>query len=805
MVDEINKLKWFLIDDDLSDSWDLERHLKSLGIEKENIFIFVPKEQCEFTATKIATDVKPSIDCKGDFYFVNADETQKESGVKMYEEILCRYTKNKFVFLIDLDFTGCAFCGFDILRLLRLALEPASYTVRLISNMPRKFMYQFIKKEYVRRISVFGDGQDWAFLSKDASLKLTKGQLEQFLNFGNGNIESKESNHEVDVVLLSQKEITKTTIGSKEQSVRQVRSIRYFESSIRSVKPKNVIIDLDFQNPLEIIHEIQRISLNINPFEVDGFGVYFITEKSTEGIQAEDFWNSINCNWKTLLHTDVKSKIEIDSNQVVSPIYWKYQMAIELNYYRKAVHDIRNVIRKADPAIKKIGFDSICKEIDRRNRLSLDVELEKLLFLINIKGTSMSLSDLTDTLDEICWILVGDNSGLIKARKLKLNDEVAKLKSYEFLNKKDIVESYNIESTSPSDFTHFFVHDNLVFLFLDLKHKSLTDIRKLITEQMKVYTNKNVTSRFLLCSENTEINKTIKQAENTKCIGGFVCNCLTDDEILTIDRVSFIRQNLRNVRAFNLNSQLHQLIDKDNNGNFPIDNDPSLIDGICAGINKELLDIDWGTNNTCSEAYNTSFLKNRLCILDYICENLCLITKWPDNTSNPFGSRDIETIGNGKYFIVKDKIIRAMISNEHFHDLVQKIDYKVLDNDAAFGVLIGEGQRARHYIEKFKNNDLLYFIANVNYFVFAVLNENIKRKFIKDHSKMNPRDFLHGKYAFDVVQSSDLNISRLIGDEDEKNIEELLISIKPSSLFEYEKTYLRKKYVNNDIVQAWLR
>ena len=802
-MNEINNQKWFLIDDDLSDSQDLAGHLNTLGINKENIFIFVPKEQCEFTATKIAANVKPSIDCKGDFYIFNADETKKESDVKMYEEILCRYTENKFVFLIDLDFTGYTFCGFDILYLLRLALEPAKYTVRLISNMPRKFMYQFIKKEYEKRMSVFGNGQDWAFLSKDASLKLTKDQLKQFLNFGNGSTPNNESDHEVDVVLLSQKEITKITIGSKEQSVRQVRGIHYFASSIQSVKPKSVIIDLDFQNPLGVIHEIQRISLNIAPFEVDGFGVYFITEKTKNEIQNEEFWNTINCNWKTLLHTDVKTEILISANQIVSPIYWKYQMAIELNYERKAIHDIRNAIKK-DEETKKIELDSIRKEIERRNRLSMDVELEKLLFLIDEKGTKLSPADLIETLDEIHWILVGDNSKLINERIKQLSSEVAILKRYKLLNDKDKIESYNVGCIG--GITHFFNHDNLVFLYLDLDPNSLAKIRGLITKEMKSHENINVTSRFLLCSNNTGISKTLKQAENKKCIGGFVYNCLTDDdEILTIDRVSFIRQNLRNVRASNLNSQLHQLIDKDSSGIFPIDKDQSLVNGILAGINKELLYIDWGTNNTCSEAYNTSFLENRLRILEFICENLCLITKWPDNTSYPFRG-EIKAIGNGKYFIVKDKVMRAMISNKHFHNLIQKVDYEVLDDDAAFAELISEGKR--HYMNKFSDENLLYFIANVKWFIFAVLNENIRRKFIEERSNMSPRDFLHGKYAFDVVQNVDLDIERFVYGEDEmyekEDKEELLIAIKPSSLFEYEKDYLRQKYAGNDIVQAWL-
>ena len=797
-------MKWYLIDDDLDDSQDLAEHLSSLGVKKENIFIFIPREQCEFTATKIATNVKPSIDCKGDFYSFSPDT--QESGVKIYEDILCRNAEDKFIFLIDLDFTGYSFCGFDILHLFRLSLEPTRYTVRLISNMPRKFMYQFIKKEYENRMSVFGDGQDWVFLSKDASLKLTKNQLEQFLNFGNGDTESEESNHKLDVVLLSQKEITEITIGSKVQSVRQVRGIKYFESSIQDVKPKSVIVDLDFQSPLEIIHEIQRISLSINPFEIKGFGVYFITGKTEAEIQAEEFWNSINCNWKTLLHTGIKSKIEINVNQIVSPIYWKYQMAIELNYERKAIHDIRNAIKK-DQITKMSELESIRKEIERRNRLSMDVELQKLLSLIDTKSINLSLSDLDDTLEKIHWILVGDDSRLIEKGQKQLNDNVNILKKYGFLNAYDSIGSYQIGT--PGGITSFFSHDNLVFLFLDLKDNSFTDIRRLIAKEMKSNVSKHVTSRFLLCSEHTKIDKTLKQAENKKCIGGFVYNCLTDkDEILTIDRVSFIRQNLRNVSVSNLNSQLHQLITKDSSGIFSIDKDQPLINGILGGIGDNLLDIGWGTNNTCPEEYNTSFLKNRICILDYICKNLCLVTKWPNNSINPFESGDIETIGNGKYFIVKDRVIRAMISIKHFNNLIQKVDYEVLANDGAFAELIKE--RRIHYKRKFedRNNGLLYFIANVNWFIFAVLNENIKRKFIKEHSNMSPRDFLHGKYAFDVVQSSDSKRSSECYNEgemeEEERMEELLIAIKPSSLFEYEKDYLRKKYAANDIVQAWL-
>ena len=149
-----------------------------------------------------------------------------------------------------------------------------------------------------------------------------------------------------------------------------------------------------------------------------------------------------------------------------------------------------------------------------------------------------------------------------------------------------------------------------------------------------------------------------------------------------------------------------------------------------------------------------------------------------------------------------------MISIKHFNNLIQKVDYEVLDNDGAFAELIKE--RRIHYKRKFedRNNGLLYFIANVNWFIFAVLNENIKRKFIKEHSNMSPRDFLHGKYAFDVVQSSDSKRSSECYNEgemeEEERMEELLIAIKPSSLFEYEKDYLRKKYAAHDIVQAWL-
>lgn len=794
-----NEVIWVIIDDDKSECIEMADVLNKLGIKQENIFMFQPQKRSAFDAVKIESDVKPSFDYEGTCLTYDNYKPQIEwkEGKKLYEDIISNNPNNKFIFLIDLDYAGYTFCGFDILYLLRWSLSPCRYTIRFVSGMPRKFMYQFIKSEFESRFPVFGEGENWAFLSKDAFSQLTKHQLNQFGNFSNKDYKNEnipEFNN--NVIILSQKKIESITIGTDTfepyNNVLLLRNVAHLNKFVDEKKPKSVIIDLDMNNPDDNILEIQRISLNINPFDNHGFGVYFITEKKGLG--------NLNPIWKPLLHTEVNNKISIEINEMVSPIFWKYLMAIDLNYERKAIHDMRNAIRCQDPKETEEKLKSIYEEIERRHRLVMDVELQTLCDLIVAKGYKLSSTDLETTLEKIYWVLVGDDSKILKDKLVQLNTDAGKLKTYGFLNTDDIFESV-VEESDVIKVLEESVCTNFVFLFVDLGDKRLKNIRKIIKDKEK---GKQVTCRFLKCSEKTTINKHLKTEENRNCTGGFVYECLTKDmEILTPDRVSFIRQDIRNIKRSNLNPELHQYIDKREDG-FLIDKDKTWIDKIVRNVSTNLLDISWGTNNKCVTEFNENFLNNRLCILKYFCENLCLVIKSQKRMPSTNG---IEFIGEtDKFCILKNRIIRGLITDKRFKKAIKEKSYEMLNNDLSFAELIANAKF--RYINMLKDEELFNFIAAIDWHVFAVLYEDIRRRFLEDDSKKTVRDFLHSQYAFEVIQKQEefkIKNDDVDSDDDgNKDVEKLLISIKSDSLFEYEKKYLRERFKDNDIVQAWL-
>lgn len=508
--ENVDNIKWIIIDDRLPDLEKLAKEVKGLGVSAEDIIGFKVESQGNFEAP--ATEIKdipgllnfakvsktPTFDYLG--YTYHYDENGKwgefESKKQLYKNVLYPMAKKakdakepkepiNFIFLIDLDFGNNSFCGFDILTLLRKTLNPLNYQVRFITNVPRKSIKKFIDEVYGNNFIILGDDNHLSFISKDSTFRqlpiITKDYYEQFTSTFLKTITgpNQESIYGVykpiredKVVYLSEADI-KIKIGGRlyeKGEIIRKEKLDELEDAIKEHKPTIVIINLDSYSRQirQCIREIERISMMIPKYEIQGFSVYFVAS-STETGSLKSLGNS---RWKTFFHTVNKNsenknlELEVKVTDVSSPLYWKFRTSI--NLYRQYVHDLKHALDSRDE------INKIKEEIEASLKFSYDEELDDLSNKLDELGENvaenLSIDNIEKSLEKILWVVVGVDGVSVKNIVTKLKNEYNVLID-KYLNYEDEFIGLKVDSDNGSildQINKLDEYENIIFLFDDV-------------------------------------------------------------------------------------------------------------------------------------------------------------------------------------------------------------------------------------------------------------------------------------------------------------------------------------------------
>ena len=629
-----------------------------------------------------------------------------------------------------------------------------------------------------------------------------------------------------DIVYLSETRIAEIKIGEMQYTsseIYHVYKLEELETAIELNQPMHVVINLDScVNPWVWVWEIERITQTIFHFEIFGYGVYFVTSKKKDEIEKEKEWKAFKACWKPLLCSKNKEPYELT---ICSPIFWKYRMVLHFNSYRKFIHDIQGVLREYgnDAAKQKEELDKIKQDIEALYELTLDKDLENLKNKINDDTNPLTIENLEKEPQKIAWVVVGTNNESIDALKNKLETEAVQFKKNKLLNNSDTFNSIVVKEDVEDFKTQINTYatcDNIIFLFDNVMpcFKFGNEIyEKAITLINNSFNGKHFACRILergkwalkvgnekiVFSDKKKysmVEKTFKLSQ--RCKDFFIYSCRDDESFFTIDRLYFMREDMKNPQPSNLNAEFYQLRDK-------IDENKYLYKKILKqSENRIWQKIGWETNYSCDAENNEKILMNRICILRYVYDNLCMVV---DNFSLKVGIC-AENINGCNYKKIVDKDLQSLILDEYSTLKNMTIEeFDEFENDKnwkkneSWNKLL---YSVENWIENPTKKDwrapknwlpriklLKKMIETKPMYLFEI-NQNLMEIIeAEGHGDTTLRNFFVRKYDFRVKQKTKPR---------KKLQDKIYMSMNLDSVFEYEKDYLRQKYAGNDIVQAGL-
>lgn len=641
--ENVDNLKWIIIDDRLPDLEKLAEEVKGLGVSAEDIIGFKVESQGEFEAP--ATEIKdipgllnfaevsktPTFDYLGYEYRFDKNEEWKkfesEDKIKLYVDELYSIVSDpqkgkaiNFIFLIDLDFGNNSFCGFDILTLLRKTLNPLNYQVRFITNVPRKSIKKFIDEVYGDNFSVLGDNNHLSFISKDSAFRqlpiITKDYYEQFTStFIEKNQKSIYDVYKLirkdKVVCLSDKDIEITIDKQlyKKDDIERIENLDGLESAIKQHKPTIVVVNLDlFDEPLKGIWTVESISKKISEYEVKGFSVYFVTFKTEAEREGDKTWkNLISSRWKPFLKTiNEKSELKVDITEVCSPIYWKFKISI--SSYRQFIHDLRHVLALENKDERSNGWKKIKGDIDAYLALiENDDEVKKLQTTLKtseeVQG-NQSINDIDEPLEEILWVVVGIDEDSVTDIVNKLNKEAEGLKDKEYLNSDDKFVWLVVENTKEKfkeQIKNLPKADNTVFLFDDVMPCYETELGE-ISKASAISENGFAESYR---NEKTSFDKTFdRYFDNVKKQFDEAHDIKNDNWTVGVSR---IKSNLSKNYFVKIEKPFKEAFDKIKTNKMTFDETSEIIKEVKEAFEKEYFDI--AVTEIVNESKNKELLK----------------------------------------------------------------------------------------------------------------------------------------------------------------------------------------------------
>ena len=695
-------LKWIIIDDRTSDLEKLAEELRALDVKPENIHGFKLESQANFDAPEkknkkkikelldLTNGSKPAFDYLGITYAFDNEEWKKfesEVSLRFYREVLYPIISNKsddtdisFIFLIDLDFRNKSYCGIDVLALLRKTLNPFCYQVRFITNVSRHSVKRFIDAEFGGKLAILGDNNHLSFISKDSRLRempiITKDYYKQFT----GSFVEKINKRDKDsifggyessrkgkpVVYLSDRDIKIEICGREylDSEIERIKDLTDLEGAIKKNNPTIVVVDLDlYKDPRECIWTLEGISMKKSNYEIQGFSVYFITSKP-----EEDRKNDKTCialtrsRWKTFLHyVNPGLGLQVGEANVSSPIYWKFKISIDT--CKQFLHDLRHAFNSPDEIY---DLAKIKQEMEASLALMYNQDLDRMVKVLN-DNTDSSIDNLEAPVEKILWVVVGIDHVSVDSVVTKLEAEAEVLKTHKYLNQEDqfipIVVGDTVEDFK-KQIGDLQEYENTVFLFDDLMPCYIKIIKnqkvkliKALEIIKKEFKEKNFTYRILerttwnfvaktgdewkvveIEKEERDKGKELFKSAN-KCFDFFVYSRSEDESFFTVDKIFFMRSDLKMSKsvvrnpAFNelifkikygkkeLIPDYYRLLAKYLAGNGKIEIRPAKGYNEVSGSFVEWMNIIWGSNNGCDEMYNEAILINRLYILEFVCAN----------------------------------------------------------------------------------------------------------------------------------------------------------------------------------------